>query len=52
MLEQSEKLEQLRALYYGYSIHTELAVQEPGRGVDTAEDLQAITEQIKKQQQS
>lgn len=44
MLEQSEKLEQLRALYYGYSIHTELAAQNPGIGVDTEEDLHQVRE--------
>ena len=48
MLEQSEKLEQLRALYYGYNIHTELATKTPGTGVDTEQDLHIVTEQIKK----
>ncbi len=38
-LEQSEQLEQLRALYYGYDIYAELAIKAPGPGVDTAEDL-------------
>jgi len=47
MLERSEKLEQLRALYHGYSIHTELAREVPGPGVDTADDLQRVSEQIK-----
>ena len=47
MLEQGESLEQLRALYYGYTIHTEQANELPGRGVDTPEDLQAISEQMK-----
>lgn len=46
MLEQSEKLEQLRALYYGYSIHTEEAAKTPGRGVDTEEDLHIVTQQL------
>jgi 3-deoxy-manno-octulosonate cytidylyltransferase (CMP-KDO synthetase) len=46
MLEQSEKLEQLRALYHGYSIHTELARQTPGTGVDTAEDLNKVCQQL------
>lgn len=44
MLEQSEKLEQLRALYYGYSIHTEQASEPPGMGVDTQEDLEQVKE--------
>jgi 3-deoxy-manno-octulosonate cytidylyltransferase (CMP-KDO synthetase) len=47
MLEQSEKLEQLRALYYGYNIHTELAIKTPGIGVDTEQDLLVVTQQLK-----
>ena len=47
MLEQSEKLEQLRALYYGYNIHTELALKTPGPGVDTEQDLRNVTQQLK-----
>jgi 3-deoxy-manno-octulosonate cytidylyltransferase (CMP-KDO synthetase) len=47
MLEQSEKLEQLRALYYGYSIHTELAAINPGIGVDTQQDLLQVREILK-----
>ncbi|MCP4076531.1 MAG: 3-deoxy-manno-octulosonate cytidylyltransferase [Gammaproteobacteria bacterium] len=47
MLEQSEKLEQLRALYYGYNIHTEQAIQMPGIGVDTEQDLRLVTQQLK-----
>jgi len=39
-LEQSEKLEQLRALYYGYPIHVEEACTTCGVGVDTPEDLE------------
>jgi 3-deoxy-manno-octulosonate cytidylyltransferase (CMP-KDO synthetase) len=46
MLEQSEKLEQLRALYYGYRIHTELAASPPGVGVDTQEDLELVKESL------
>ena len=47
MLEQSEKLEQLRALYYGYNIHTEIAQKTPGIGVDTPADLVTVTEQLR-----
>ncbi|MCK4710440.1 MAG: 3-deoxy-manno-octulosonate cytidylyltransferase [Gammaproteobacteria bacterium] len=47
MLEQSEKLEQLRALYYGYNIHTEQAIKTPGTGVDTEQDLLNVTQQLK-----
>ncbi|MGB0750837.1 MAG: 3-deoxy-manno-octulosonate cytidylyltransferase [Gammaproteobacteria bacterium] len=39
-LENAEALEQLRALYYGGAIHVDDAVEEPGPGVDTAEDLE------------
>jgi len=41
-LELIEKLEQLRAMYNGYRIHTEQAVSLPGPGIDTPEDLQKI----------
>ena len=41
-LESREKLEQLRALWNGYSIHTELAAELPGPGVDTEQDLQKV----------
>lgn len=44
MLEQSEKLEQLRALYYGFNIHSEEAIETPGRGVDTEQDLRIATQ--------
>lgn len=46
MLEQSEKLEQLRALYYGYNIHTQEAGKTPGRGVDTEQDLRIVRQQL------
>lgn len=39
-IEESESLEQLRALYHGYRIHSESAQQTVGPGVDTEEDLQ------------
>lgn len=38
-LETVEKLEQLRAMYHGYKIHTEQASSLPGPGIDTPEDL-------------
>jgi 3-deoxy-manno-octulosonate cytidylyltransferase (CMP-KDO synthetase) len=37
-----EKLEQLRAMWYGKLIHVDIAKELPGHGVDTEEDLQAI----------
>ncbi len=42
LLEQLEKLEQLRALYYGYRIHVDLAQTIPGPGVDTEADLKLV----------
>ena len=42
LIEQLEKLEQLRALYYGYRIHVDLAETIPGPGVDTEADLQLV----------
>ena len=41
-LEQTESLEQLRALYIGQSIRVALANEVPPPGVDTQEDLDAI----------
>ncbi len=38
-LEEAEALEQLRVLYNGGKIHVEIAVDETGLGIDTAEDL-------------
>jgi 3-deoxy-manno-octulosonate cytidylyltransferase (CMP-KDO synthetase) len=42
LLEATEKLEQLRALYIGFTILTEVAVEVPGPGVDTREHLDAV----------
>lgn len=39
-LEDSEKLEQLRALYHGYKIHVEEACMDTGLEVNTMEDLE------------
>ena len=38
-LEQTEHLEQLRALWYGERIHVVEAIEQPGPGVDTEDDL-------------
>ncbi|QGU32662.1 3-deoxy-manno-octulosonate cytidylyltransferase [Thermochromatium tepidum] len=43
-LEIAESLEQLRALWHGAPIHVGLAVETPGPGVDTADDLGRVTE--------
>jgi len=40
--EQRERLEQLRALYHGYSIHADRARVTPGPGVDTPQDLHRV----------
>ncbi|MEZ5534156.1 MAG: 3-deoxy-manno-octulosonate cytidylyltransferase [Thiolinea sp.] len=42
-LERLEKLEQLRALYYGFRIHVDIAQEIPGPGVDTEEDLRLVS---------
>ena len=39
-LEQTERLEQLRALYHGYRIHLEQAVAEPGLEINTPDDVE------------
>ena len=41
-LEQHESLEQLRALYHGKRIHLTVAAIDPGHGVDTQENLDAV----------
>lgn len=41
-LEQIEKLEQLRVLWYGARIHVAEAVANPGHGIDTPEDLKIV----------
>jgi len=41
-LEKAEKLEQLRAMWYGAKIHLDVAVETPPKGVDTPEDLEHI----------
>lgn len=43
-IEQTESLEQLRALWYGEKIHVEEAVEAPGPGVDTAMDLAEVSD--------
>lgn len=41
-LEAMESLEQLRVLWHGGRIHVAVAVELPGHGVDTADDLQRL----------
>jgi 3-deoxy-manno-octulosonate cytidylyltransferase (CMP-KDO synthetase) len=47
-LETREKLEQLRTLWNGFTIHTELAAKLPGPGVDTEQDLQQVIQILQK----
>ncbi|NIV18808.1 MAG: 3-deoxy-manno-octulosonate cytidylyltransferase [Woeseiaceae bacterium] len=46
-LEVCEQLEQLRALSLGMRIRVAVPVERPGTGVDTEEDLAAVSEQLK-----
>ena len=41
-IEHLEKLEQLRAMWYGARIHVDLAKEVPGHGVDTEADLELV----------
>lgn len=41
-LERAESLEQLRVLWHGARIHVSGAVEVPGHGVDTADDLKRV----------
>ncbi len=41
-VEETEKLEQLRAMWYGERIHVETAVETPPAGIDTPEDLENL----------
>ena len=41
IIEQSESLEQLRALWHGYKIGVAISPEAPPGGVDTEQDLQA-----------
>lgn len=47
-LEGREKLEQLRALWHGFDIHTELAKEIPGPGIDTETDLEKVSRLLDK----
>ena len=48
-IEECEKLEQLRALYYGYKIHVEEACTTTGMEVNTPEDLERARQLAEKQ---
>lgn len=47
-LEKHEALEQLRILWNGEKIHVEEAVELPGHGVDTPEDLEQVRQLIER----
>lgn len=47
-LEQVEKLEQLRALWYGASIHLDRVTESPPKGVDTPDDLALVRRLLEK----
>ena len=47
-LENTEKLEQLRAIWNGYRIKTALAMEVPGPGIDTEEDLLMVSRLLDK----
>lgn len=46
-IENLEKLEQLRAMWFGARIHVAIANEVPGHGVDTEEDLIAVEKILK-----
>jgi 3-deoxy-manno-octulosonate cytidylyltransferase (CMP-KDO synthetase) len=41
-IEEAESLEQLRAMWYGYTIQVLITESAPPPGVDTAEDLERV----------
>ena len=45
-IEQAESLEQLRVLWKGGRIHVSEAIENPGHGVDTVDDLNRVREQF------
>ena len=45
-LELAESLEQLRILWHGEPLHVSVAREEPGPGVDTADDVQLVLKRL------
>ncbi|WOG29983.1 3-deoxy-manno-octulosonate cytidylyltransferase [Endozoicomonas sp. 8E] len=45
-IEDQEALEQLRALWLGIGIHVESIPEQPGHGVDTADDLERVRAEL------
>jgi 3-deoxy-manno-octulosonate cytidylyltransferase (CMP-KDO synthetase) len=46
-LERAESLEQLRVLWHGHRIHVSEALEEPGHGVDTWDDIRLVEQQFR-----
>lgn len=46
--ERLEQLEQLRALWHGYTIQVAVTQHRPGPGVDTAADINAVAERLRR----
>lgn len=46
-LERAESLEQLRVLWHGNRIHVSEALEEPGHGVDTWDDIRLVEQQFR-----
>lgn len=51
-LEETESLEQLRALWHGKKIHVDVAVEPPPPGVDTQQDLEVVRRRFSQAGQS
>lgn len=51
VLEQLESLEQLRALWYGDTIHVDIAQAPPPVGIDTPEDLAVLLDHLARNRQ-
>jgi len=47
-LEKIESLEQLRVLWHNFQIAMAVAIETPGQGIDTEEDLQKVARLIEK----
>ena len=45
-IERAESLEQLRVLWHGGRIHVSQAIEEPGHGVDTLDDLKRVEAEL------
>jgi len=49
VVEKTESLEQLRALWNGYQIHVSITMTPPGHGVDTQQDLDKLNKMLSAQ---